>query len=87
MPKEPLLEMSGVVSDVLPHTMCRVTLDNGVAITAHAAGGRHIRGIRIGDRVMVEISPGDFSVGRISSQERDACVAPPLFLRPLFQGG
>lgn len=86
MPKQSELEMSGTIADVLPHAQCRVTLDNGVAITAHAAGGRNARRIRIGDRVTVQISPDDFTRGRICSQHPDAGVEPTFFLQPFFQG-
>lgn len=38
MPKEDLIEMKGVVSEVLPNAMFRVTLENNHVILAHTAG-------------------------------------------------
>ena len=36
MAKEELIEMQGVVSEVLPNTQFRVTLDNGVDVLAYS---------------------------------------------------
>ena len=67
MAKEELLEMNGVVSEVLPDSRYRVTLDNGHDLVAYSAGKMRKHHIRIiaGDKVMLELSPYDLSIGRI----------------------
>ena len=68
MAKEELLEMQGVVNDVLPDTRFRVTLENGHELVAYTCGKmkkNHIR-ILVGDKVTLELSPYDLSKGRIT---------------------
>lgn len=67
MAKEELLEMRGVVDEVLPDSRYRVTLDNGHCLVAYSAGKMRKHHIRIiaGDKVSLEISPYDMSKGRI----------------------
>ena len=68
MAKEELLEMQGVVNDVLPDTRFRVTLENGHELIAYTSGKmkkNHIR-ILLGDKVTLELSPYDLSKGRIT---------------------
>jgi translation initiation factor IF-1 len=66
--KEELIEMQGVVNEVLPDTRFRVTLDNGHELVAYSAGKMRKNHIRIlaGDRVSLELSPYDLSKGRIN---------------------
>lgn len=68
MAKEELIDMSGVVNEVLPDSRYRVTLDNGHQLVAYAAGKMKKNHIRIlaGDRVSLELSPYDLSKGRIN---------------------
>ena len=68
MAKEDLLEMQGVVSEVLPDSRFLVTLENGHKLVAYTAGKMRKNHIRIigGDKVTVEVSPYDFSKGRIN---------------------
>jgi len=68
MAKEELLQMSGVVSEVLPDSRYRVSLDNGHALIAYSAGKMRKHHIRIlaGDKVSLEMSPYDLSKGRIT---------------------
>ena len=68
MAKEELIEMQGVVNEVLPDSRYRVTLDNGHQLVAFSAGKMKKNHIRIlaGDRVTLELSPYDLSKGRIS---------------------
>jgi translation initiation factor IF-1 len=68
MAKEDLIEMMGVVNEVLPDTRFRVTLDNGHQLIAYSAGKMRKNHIRIlaGDRVSLELSPYDLSKGRIN---------------------
>jgi translation initiation factor IF-1 len=68
MAKEQLLEMNGVVNEVLPDARFRVTLDNGHKLVAYSAGKMRKHHIRIiaGDKVSLELSPYDLSKGRIT---------------------
>ena len=81
MAKEELLEMEGVVNEVLPDTRFRVTLENGIEVQAYASGKMRKHRIRIlaGDKVSVELSPYDLTKARISfrhKDERQAAAAP-----------
>jgi translation initiation factor IF-1 len=73
MAKEDLVELEGVVSEVLPSTMFRVTLGNGVDVVAYASGKMRKHRIRIlaGDRVTVEMSPYDLTKARINFRHKD----------------
>jgi len=66
--KEELIEMNGVVMEVLPDARFRVTLDNGHMLVAYSAGKMRKHHIRIlaGDKVSLELSPYDLSKGRIT---------------------
>ena len=68
MAKEELLEMQGVVTDVMPDARFMVTLDNGHALVAYTAGKMRKHRIRIlaGDKVSIELSPYDLTKGRIT---------------------
>ena len=71
MAKEDLIEMKGVVSEVLPNAMFRVTLENNHVVLAHTAGKMRKNRIRVlqGDSVVVEMTPYDLSKGRIIFRE------------------
>ncbi len=73
MAKEELVEIEGVVSEVLPSTLFRVTLTNGFEVTAYASGKMRKHRIRIlaGDRVTLEMSPYDMTKGRINFRHKD----------------
>jgi translation initiation factor IF-1 len=79
--KEELIEMSGVVMEVLPDARFRVTLDNGHMLIAYSAGKMRKHHIRIlaGDKVSLELSPYDLSKGRITFRhiEGRAAGTPP----------
>jgi translation initiation factor IF-1 len=68
MAKEELLEMDGVVAEVLPDSRFRVDLDNGHQLVAYTSGKMRKNHIRIlaGDKVTLELSPYDLSKGRIT---------------------
>ena len=68
MAKEELLEMQGVVGEVLPDARYRVTLDNGHQLVAYSAGKMRKHHIKIiaGDKVSLEMSPYDLTKGRIT---------------------
>jgi len=71
MAKEEHIEMNGVVSEVLPDSRFRVTLDNGHQLVAYSAGKMRKHHIRIlaGDKVSLELSPYDMSKGRITFRQ------------------
>ncbi len=73
MAKEELIEMEGTVTEILPNTQFRVTLDNGVTVMAYASGKMRRFRIRItaGDRVRLEMSPYDLTKARINFRERE----------------
>lgn len=72
MAKEELLEFEGVVEEVLPNTMFRVTLDNGHEMLAHSSGRMRKNRIRVlaGDKVTVEMTPYDLTKGRITFRHK-----------------
>ncbi|MDA8108542.1 MAG: translation initiation factor IF-1 [Betaproteobacteria bacterium] len=78
MAKEELIEMQGVVSEVLPNTQFRVVLDNGSEVLAYASGKVRKHRIRIlaGDKVDLEISPYDLTKARINFRHKDERPAP-----------
>ena len=70
--KEEAVEVEGVVSEVLPSAMFRVTLENGHELLATTAGKMRRFRIRIiaGDRVTCEVSPYDLTRGRITFRHK-----------------
>jgi len=74
MAKEQVLEMNGVVAEVLPDSRYRVTLSNGHDLIAYSAGKMRKHRIRIiaGDKVSLEISPYDLTKGRITFRHIEA---------------
>lgn len=78
MAKEELLEMNGVVNEVLPDSRFRVTLENGHILVAYSAGRMRKNHIRIiaGDKVSLELSPYDLTKGRITFRHIENRGAP-----------
>ncbi|MBR2684829.1 MAG: translation initiation factor IF-1 [Erysipelotrichaceae bacterium] len=72
MGKQDVIEVEGVVEEVLPSTMFKVKLVNGHTLMAHVSGKIRMNYIRIlpGDRVTVEISPYDLTRGRITFRHK-----------------
>jgi translation initiation factor IF-1 len=72
--KEELIEMNGVVSEVLPDSRFRVTLENGHVLIAYTAGKMRKHHIRIlaGDKITLEMSPYDVTKGRITFRHIEA---------------
>ena len=68
MAKEDVIEMEGVVTEVMRNSRYRVELENGHEVAAYAAGKMRKFRIRVvaGDKVKLEMSPYDLSKGRIS---------------------
>lgn len=73
MAKEDLIEMAGMVEEVLPDSRYRVRLENGHQLVAYSAGRMRKHHIRIlaGDRVTLELSPYDLTKGRIKFRHLD----------------
>ena len=72
MSKQDVLKMNGKVLEALSNAMFKVELDNGHEIIAHISGKMRMNYIRImpGDSVQVEMSPYDFTKGRISVRNK-----------------
>ena len=79
MAKEELIEMQGVVNEILPDSRFRVTLENGHQLIAYTAGRMRKHHIRIlaGDNVSLELSPYDLSKGRITFRHLERRGPPP----------
>jgi translation initiation factor IF-1 len=83
--KEELIEMEGVVREVLPDTRFRVVLENGFDVMAHVSGRMRKHRIRIlaGDKVTLEMTPYDLTKARITFRHKDE--AAPRVNRPPMQ--
>ncbi|MEN9539364.1 MAG: translation initiation factor [Pseudomonadota bacterium] len=88
MAKEELLEMQGVVNEVLPDSRYRVTLDNGHVLVAYTGGKMRKHHIRIlaGDKVSLELSPYDLSKGRITFRHLEPRSGGPAPARRTYRG-
>lgn len=73
MAKEDLIEVEGIVLELLPDARFRVKLDNGHETLAYASGRMKKHRIRmlVGDRVTVEMTPYDLTKGRINFRHKD----------------
>lgn len=73
MNKDDFIKMEAVVEEVLPSSHYIVKLENGVIIRATVSGKMRMNKIRIlpGDRVNVEMSPYDLTLGRIVYRFKD----------------
>lgn len=72
MSKEDVIEVEGVVKELLPNATFKVGLENGHEVLAHISGKMRMHFIRIlpGDKVKMEISPYDLSRGRITYRSK-----------------
>ena len=72
MTKEPAIDVTGVVKEILPNAQYRVELDGGHIVLAYAAGKLKKFKIRIlvGDKVKLELSPYDLTRGRLCWREK-----------------
>ncbi len=73
MSKEDVIEVEGVIVEVLPGTTFKVRLNGGDhIITAYLCGKMRQRTIKVcvGDSVKVEMSPYDLNKGRITYRNR-----------------
>jgi len=67
MSKEDVIEMQGEVVENLPNATFRIKLENGHVVLGHISEKMRMHYIRIlpGDKVTVQLTPYDFSKGRI----------------------
>ena len=65
--KDDIIEMEGVVDEILPNTTFRITTDQGHKLLGHLSGRMRQNRIQVlmGDRVKIEVSPYDLSKGRV----------------------
>lgn len=79
MAKEELIEVNGVVEEVLPDSRFRVKLENGHQLVAYTGGKMRKHHIRIiaGDNVSLEMSPYDLTKGRITFRHIAGRAGPP----------
>jgi translation initiation factor IF-1 len=86
--KEEMIEMEGVVNEVMPDTRFRVGLDNGHSVIAYTSGKMRKHRIRIlaGDRVSLELTPYDLTKGRITFRHKDERPAASPGNRPPAYG-
>ncbi|HBX69859.1 MAG TPA: translation initiation factor IF-1 [Chloroflexi bacterium] len=69
---EEKIQVEGTIVEALPGTQFKVEIENGHAITAYLSGKMRKYYIRVllGDRVTVEMSPYDLSMGRITFRHK-----------------
>ena len=65
--KDDLVEVDGLITELLPNHFFRVELDNGHIVTAYTSGKIKKFKIRLveGDRVKLEMSIYDMNKGRV----------------------
>ena len=68
MSKQDVIEVEGKVLEALPNAMFQVELENGHVVLAHVSGKIRMNFIRIlpGDKVTIELTPYDLTLGRIT---------------------
>ncbi len=73
MAKDDVIQMLGEVVENLPNATFRVKLESGHVVLGHISGKMRMHYIRIlpGDRVKVELSPYDLTMGRITFRHRN----------------
>jgi translation initiation factor IF-1 len=67
-----VIEVNGVVKDILPNAMFNVEIEGGKMILGHLSGKMRMHYIRIlaGDKVKMEMSPYDLTKGRIVYRDK-----------------
>jgi translation initiation factor IF-1 len=70
--KDDILELEGVVEEVLPNAMFRVRINENYLVTTTISGRmrQHRIQILLGDRVKLEVSTYDLSKGRITYRNK-----------------
>lgn len=72
MAKEELIQLEGMVEEVLPNAMFRIRVNEQHTVIAVISGKMRQNKIQIltGDKVRVEVSPYDLSKGRVVYREK-----------------
>lgn len=72
MPKDDILELEGVVEEVLPNAMFRVRVTENYLVTAVISGRMRQNRIQIllGDKVKLEVSTYDLTKGRVTYRSK-----------------
>lgn len=67
MPEKNVIQVEGIVEELLPNTVFKVKLKSGQFVVAHISGRMRMNFIKLlpGDSVLMEISPYDLTKGRI----------------------
>ena len=67
MPREDAIAVEGIVVEVLGEGLFRAELANGHRLVAHTARRQRTQAAKVGagDKVRLELSPYDMSVGRV----------------------
>ena len=70
--KDSTVELQGRVVKILPGSMYKVQMENGMEILAHLSGKMRKFNIKItlGDMVHIEVSPYDLTKGRITYRQK-----------------
>lgn len=70
--KDSTIEVHGNITKILPASMYKVQLENGIEILAHLSGRMRKYNIQValGDAVSIEMSPYDLTKGRITYRNR-----------------
>ena len=73
MSKDDVIEVEGVIVEILPGTNFKVKLTNDHVITAYLCGKmrQHTVRVSVGDKVKVAMSPYDLNKGRITYRNRN----------------
>lgn len=68
MSKQEVIEVTGKVIEVLPDSKYRIELETGHIVLGHLSGRMKQNRIHVmsGDSVLVELSPYDLALGRIT---------------------
>ena len=72
MSKDDVIEVEGVVTEILPGTNFKVKLTNGHIISTYLCGKmrQHTVRVSVGDKVKVAMSPYDLNKGRITYRNK-----------------
>ena len=72
MSREDSIKVEGIVAEVLPNNLFRVTLANGHRVMAHISGKMRLHFVKLalGDKVNLEMSPYDLSKGSIVLRDK-----------------
>ena len=68
MANKDIIEVKGVIEELLPATTFKVKLESGQVVLGHLSGKLRMNKIRLslGDSVRVEMTPYDLTKGRIT---------------------